>query len=164
MLTTSYCKRGTHIFRMTTYNKYGIPIPKDSLQRIDRTSSPAHIGSFRNAIDFIAPQNTPVLDAAVGEVVFVNDDSNIGGPNPVYWNTTNFIIILHSNGEYSRYDHLEYHSAKVRVGQQVQTGQEIAKVGMTGYTYIPHLHFQVFVFTGYNIWTDIDTIEVEDFI
>ena len=149
---------------MTTCNKYGIPIPKDSLQRIDRTSSPAHIGSLRNAIDFIAPQNTPVLDAAAGEVVFVNDDSNIGGPNPAYWNTTNFITILHSNGEYSRYDHLEYHSAKVRVGQQVQTGQEIAKVGMTGYTYIPHLHFQVFVFTGYNIWTDIDTIKVEDFI
>jgi hypothetical protein len=25
------------------------------------------------------------------------------------------------------------------------------------------LHFQVFVFTGYNIWTDYDTIEVKDF-
>jgi murein DD-endopeptidase MepM/ murein hydrolase activator NlpD len=39
----------------------------------------------------------------------------------------------------------------------------IANVGMTGYTYIPHLHFQVFVFTGNNIWTDFDTIEVKDF-
>jgi murein DD-endopeptidase MepM/ murein hydrolase activator NlpD len=59
---------------------------------------------------------------------------------------------------------LEYHSAKVKVGQHVSAGQEIAKVGMTGYTYTPHLHFQVFVFTGYNIWTDIDTIEVRNFI
>ena len=67
-------------------------------------------------------------------------------------------------GSDSRYDHLEYGSAKVRVGQQVRAGQEIAKVGMTGYTYIPHLHFHVFVFTGYNIWTDFDTLEVKYFV
>ena len=149
---------------MTTINKYGIPIPRNLLLRIDRTSSPAHIGILRNAIDFIAPQNTPVLVAADGQVVFVNDDSNIGGPNPAYWNTSNFITILHPNGEYSRYDHLEHYSAKVKVGHQVNAGQEIAKVGMTGYTYVPHLHFQVFLFTGYNIWTDFDTIEVKNFI
>ncbi len=149
---------------MSAINKYRIPIPKNALQRIDRISSPAHIGSLRNAVDFIAPQNTPVLVAADGEVVFVSDDSNIGGPDPSYWTTTNFITIKHSFGEYSRYDHLEYQSAKVRVGQQVQIGQQIAKVGMTGYTYIPHLHFQVFVFTGYDIWSGFDTVEVEDFI
>jgi murein DD-endopeptidase MepM/ murein hydrolase activator NlpD len=55
-------------------------------------------------------------------------------------------------------------STRVRAGKQVRAGQEIARVGMTGYTYIPHLHFQVFVFTGYNIWTDFDTIEINDFI
>ena len=148
---------------MITRNRYNVPIPKSSLQKIDRTSSPAHVFSLRNAIDFIAPQNTPVLAAADGTVTFVKDDSNIGGPYPSYWDSTNFIIIEHSNGEYSRYDHLEYHSAKVRVGQKVSAGQEIAKVGMTGYTYIPHLHFQVFVFTGNNIWTDFDTVEINDF-
>jgi murein DD-endopeptidase MepM/ murein hydrolase activator NlpD len=141
-----------------------MPISIDLLQQMDRTSSPAHIGNLRNAVDFIAPKNTPVLVAADGEVAFVNDDSNIGGPDPSYWTTTNFITIKHPFGEYSRYDHLEYHSAKVRVGQQVQVGQEIARIGMTGFTYIPHLHFQVFVFTGYNIWTDFDTIEIKDFI
>ena len=62
------------------------------------------------------------------------------------------------------YDHLEHDSLKVRVGQQVRAGQEIARVGMTGYTYTPHLHFQVFVFSGYNIWTDFDTVEIQDFI
>ena len=146
---------------MITRNRYNVPIPKSSLQKIDRTSSPAHVFSLRNAIDFIAPQNTPVLAVADGIVTFVKDDSNIGGPYPSYWDSTNFIIIEHSNGEYSRYDHLEYHSAKVRVGQKVSAEQEIAKIGMTGYTYIPHLHFQVFIFTAYNIFTDIDTLEVK---
>ncbi len=151
------------IIFLCTYNRYGIPVLKDLLQRIDRTSSPAHIGTLRNAVDFIAPQNTPVLVATDGEVIFVSDDSNVGGPDPLFWNATNFITVRHSFGEYTRYDHLEYHSAKVRVGQQVQTGQQIANIGMTGYTYIPHLHFQVFVFTGYNMWIGFDTIEVTDF-
>jgi murein DD-endopeptidase MepM/ murein hydrolase activator NlpD len=70
---------------------------------------------------------------------------------------------MHSNGEYSRYDHLAYRSSTVKVGQHVSEGQEIAKVGMTGYTYLPHLHFQVFIFTGINIWTDFITVEVKDF-
>ena len=82
----------------------------------------------------------------------------------MYWLYANFITIMHTNGEYSRYDHLEYDSAKVRVGQQVRAGQEIARVGMTGFTCFPHLHFHVFVFTGYNIWTDFDTIEVKYFV
>ena len=60
-------------------------------------------------------------------------------------------------------DHLDYHSSKVKQGQRVYAGQEIAKVGMTGYTYIPHLHFQIFSFTGRNIWTDFDTLEFKEF-
>ena len=37
-------------------NRYTLPIPKDKLQRIDRSSSPAHRGKLRNAIDFIADE------------------------------------------------------------------------------------------------------------
>jgi murein DD-endopeptidase MepM/ murein hydrolase activator NlpD len=138
-------KPGGILFRVSARNKYGLPVPKDLLQRIDRTSSPAHVSRLRNAIDQIAPQNTPVFAAADGMVTFVKDDSNVGGPDPSYWVYANFISTMHSNGEHSRYDHLKYGSSKVRVGQQVKQDQEIARVGMTGYTYIPHLHFQVFV-------------------
>jgi murein DD-endopeptidase MepM/ murein hydrolase activator NlpD len=141
-----------------------MPVPKNSLQQIDRTSSPAHIGKLRNAIDLIVPRDTPVLAAADGIVMFVKDDSNIGGPDPSYWFYTNFVVIKHSNGEYSRYDHLEYSSTIVKVDQYVNAGQEIGKVGMSGYTFIPHLHFQVCVFTGNNFWTDFDTLEVKDFV
>jgi murein DD-endopeptidase MepM/ murein hydrolase activator NlpD len=145
-------------------NRYRLPVPKDLLQRTDRTSSPAHLGKLRNAIDFVVDEKTSILAAADGIVSFVKDDSNTGGPNPAYWNHTNFIVIMHSNGEYSRYDHLRYNSSKVKVGQYVVAGKEIAKVGMTGFTYLPHLHFQVFVVTGLDMWTDFDTVEVHDFI
>ena len=146
--------------RKNAVNKYKLPVPKDLLQRIDRTSSPAHLGKLRNAIDLIVDKDTPVLAAADGIVTFVKDISDIGGPNPAYWEYTNFIVIMHSNGEYSRYDHLSYNSSTVKVGQNVRAGEEIAKVGMTGYTYLPHLHFQVFVITGINMWTDFDTVKV----
>jgi murein DD-endopeptidase MepM/ murein hydrolase activator NlpD len=144
-------------------NRYKLPVPKNKLQRIDRTSSPVHLGKLRNAIDFIVNEKTPVIAAADGIVTFVKDDSDIGGSNPIYWNHTNFIVIMHSNGEYSRYDHLSYNSSKVKAGQHVRVGEVIARVGMTGFTYLPHLHFQVFVVTGLNMWTDFDTLEVQDF-
>jgi len=145
-------------------NRSRLPVPKNLLERVDRTSSPAHTGNLRNAIDFIVPENTPVLAAANGIVTYVKDDSNIGGPNPIYWNFTNFISIRHPNEEYSRYDHLAHQSSKVKVGQSVSEGQEIARVGMTGYTFRPHLHFQVFTFTRTNIWVDFETVSVQDFI
>ena len=147
---------------MSAKNVYTIPIPRELLQRIDR-SSPAHVGKLQNAVDFIAPIGTPVLAAADGVVTHIKDDSNVGGPDASYWFYTNFITIKHSNGEYSRYDHLDYKSSKVKLNQKVHAGEEISKVGMTGYTYIPHLHFQVYVYTGYNIWTDFETIEIKNF-
>jgi murein DD-endopeptidase MepM/ murein hydrolase activator NlpD len=138
--------------RKIAINKYRLPVPKDLLKRIDRTSSPAHVGKLRNAIDLIVDEETPVLSAVDGIVTFVKDDSNIGGSDPTYWNYTNFIVILYPNGEYSRYDHLRYSSSKVKFGQYVKSGEIIARVEMTGFTYLPHLHFQVFVITGINMW------------
>jgi murein DD-endopeptidase MepM/ murein hydrolase activator NlpD len=149
---------------MNAINNYSLPVPKNELERIDTTSSPAHVGRLRNAIDFIVAENTPVLAAADGVVTFVKDDSNIGGPSIEYWHNSNFIVIQHPNDEYSRYDHLAHGSAAVRIGQHVKRGQVIARVGMTGFTYLPHLHFQVFILTGNNLWTDFDTLSVTEFL
>ena len=144
-------------------NKYMLPVPQDALKRIDRNSSPVHIGQLKNAIDLVADANTPVLAAADGIVTFVKDDSYSGGASVDYWYDSNFIVIGHANGEYSRYDHLAHKSAAVVVGQKVKAGQTIARIGTTGFTYLPHLHFQVFVFTGVNLWTDYETLRVDKF-
>ena len=42
-------------------NRYRLPVPENLLERVDTTSSPAHVGKLRNAIDFLVPENTPVL-------------------------------------------------------------------------------------------------------
>lgn len=148
---------------MIAKNRYILPIEEALIQRIDRYSSPVHIGKLRNAIDFLAPINTPVYASCDGMVIYTKDDSEIGGPNPSYWNYSNFITIQHKNGEFSRYDHLAKNSSKVNFGQSVKSGQQIGNIGLTGYTFLPHLHFQVFIFTGYNLWADYETIEVKHF-
>lgn len=146
---------------MRANNRYSLPVPKEALAKMDTTTSPAHIGKLKNAVDFVVDVNTPVLAAGDGIVTFVKDDSYVGGPSIEYWHDSNFIVIQHANGEYSRYDHLAHKSVVVGVGQSVKAGQVIARVGTTGFTYTPHLHFQVFVFTGSNIWTDFETLSVD---
>jgi murein DD-endopeptidase MepM/ murein hydrolase activator NlpD len=137
---------------MNASNKYSLPVPRSALERMDRTSSPAHFGKLKNAIDPVVTKNTPVLAAADGVVTFVKEDSDIGGPDPSYY--SNFVSIRHLNREFNRYDHLDVGSSTVRPGQYVRKGQVLGRVGLSGYTYLPHLHFQVFNITGPNIWTD----------
>ncbi|MGB7559783.1 MAG: hypothetical protein WBM37_14825, partial [Nitrososphaeraceae archaeon] len=62
-----------------------MPVPKVNLGRINRTSSPAHTGELRFAIDFIVPEDTPVLAAANGIVTHIKDDSSLGGSDVKYW-------------------------------------------------------------------------------
>ena len=51
------------------------------------------------------------------------------------------VKIDHGNGMTTYYAHCS--ELLVSVGQQVTEGQMIAKIGMTGYTTGPHLHFEV---------------------
>jgi murein DD-endopeptidase MepM/ murein hydrolase activator NlpD len=145
---------------MISKNNYSLPILRHLITRIDRTSSPAHVGKLKNAVDFLAPVGTPVIAAADGVVTYVEDSFNIGGPDYSYWKFSNFVVLMHPNGEFSRYDHLDFQSSTVRVNQQIKRGQHIGNVGLTGFTFVPHLHFQVFVFTGPNIWMDYETLEI----
>ncbi len=64
----------------------------------------------------------------------------IGFPNFV---RGNYIIIDHQNGEYSFYGHLSEGSIKVEIGDTVKQGEVIARVGNTGHSDAPHLHFHL---------------------
>jgi murein DD-endopeptidase MepM/ murein hydrolase activator NlpD len=55
----------------------------------------------------------------------------------------NFVMIDHGNNEYSLYAHLRTGSVKVTVGETVKAGQPIGKLGSSGNSSEPHLHFQV---------------------
>lgn len=55
----------------------------------------------------------------------------------------NHVLIEHEGGESSLYAHLQPGSARVKVGDRVQAGQAIGRVGSTGNSTEPHLHFHV---------------------
>jgi hypothetical protein len=55
----------------------------------------------------------------------------------------NHVIIDHGNGEFSAYCHLQEGSIRVKAGDAVTRGSVIAKVGNTGNSGAPHLHFQL---------------------
>jgi len=86
----------------------------------------AHLGT-----DYAAPIGTPVQAIANGRVEF----SGMKGGNG------HLIILKHSNGYESYYLHLS--RRLVRVGQNVQQGQRIGLVGMTGLASGPHLDFRM---------------------
>ena len=52
-------------------------------------------------------------------------------------------MIDHGKSEYSFYAHLQPGSVRVRGGDQVKAGDVIGKLGSSGNSTEPHLHFQV---------------------
>ncbi len=93
-----------------------------------RISQRYHAG--HRAIDIAAPMNTPVLAAESGVVVVNGWGSSQG----------NYIVINHG-AYYTLY--LHNNANLVSVGQRVSRGQTIARLGSTGHSTGPHLHFEI---------------------
>lgn len=98
----------------------------------------------RHAIDFSAPEGTPVLAAREGVVMQIADDFRGAGLDlEKYGTRANFVRILHGDGSMGLYGHLQPETAQVRPGARVRAGQVIGAVGNTGFSTGPHLHFVV---------------------
>ena len=91
------------------------------------------VSSFHKGIDIAASSGNPVLAAASGTVVKSYMSSSYG----------NYIVISHGGGLMTAYAHLS--RRLVSVGDTVSAGQQIGKVGSTGNSTGPHLHFEVYV-------------------
>ena len=55
----------------------------------------------------------------------------------------NYVMIDHGKNEYSLYAHLQPGSVRVHIGDQVKAGDVIGKLGSSGNSTEPHLHFHV---------------------
>jgi murein DD-endopeptidase MepM/ murein hydrolase activator NlpD len=81
--------------------------------------------------DLAAASGTPVSAAARGTITHA-------GPAGTYGN---LVTVRHDNGFETRYAHLS--AVDVQVGDVVEAGQDVGKVGTTGHSTGPHLHFEV---------------------
>ncbi len=59
------------------------------------------------------------------------------------YTTGNYVIIEHSNNEYSYYLHLKPGSVMLKEGDRVKKGQPIGNIGHSGNSTEPHLHFHL---------------------
>ncbi|MEE1011290.1 MAG: peptidoglycan DD-metalloendopeptidase family protein [Acutalibacteraceae bacterium] len=93
---------------------------------------------WHNGIDLIrgggGALGTPVIASQSGRVEVVQRSSSGYG---------NMVLINHGNGYKTRYAHMVKGSITVSVGDYVDAGQTIGKVGSTGNSTGPHLHFEV---------------------
>jgi murein DD-endopeptidase MepM/ murein hydrolase activator NlpD len=95
-----------------------------------------------NAVDFGAPTGTPVRAVKGGTVIVAKNNGAYNG------GFGNFIVIDHG-GSQTLYAHLS--KVEVSVGDSVDQGEQIGKVGSTGKSTGPHLHLEVH--GGKNPWT-----------
>ncbi len=110
----------------TTPDYYDITSPYGMRVHPITGSQRVHTG-----IDIGAPSNASVVAANDGIVIFAGWNGGYG----------QCIIIDHGGGIATLYAH--NNRLLVRVDQEVKRGQEIAKVGSTGLSTGPHLHFEV---------------------
>ncbi len=104
------------------------------------------------AVDIAMPVGTDVLAARAGVVFEVTSDNYRGGLNMSRdAQAANIIRILHDDGTFSLYAHLNWNSIRVSPGDRVRAGQYIADSGNTGFSSGPHLHFVVQRNTGLQI-------------
>jgi murein DD-endopeptidase MepM/ murein hydrolase activator NlpD len=86
---------------------------------------------FHPGVDIPAARGTPVAAARSGSVVFTGWGGSYG----------NLVVVAHSRGVETWYAHLR--RIDVAVGQWVRRGTAVGRVGSTGRSTGPHLHFEV---------------------
>ena len=90
------------------------------------------VNARHNGLDIIASQGDPVFAAAKGRVSSVVRSFKGEG---------NVVEINHGDGYVTRYCHLG--DIYVSQGQTVPVGKKIAAIGLSGNSFVPHLHFEV---------------------
>lgn len=91
----------------------------------------------------------PILSATRGKVVRVVrhlPETPVTGELPPVTAADaggNFVVVRAARGRYAFYAHMQPRSATVRAGQRVKVGQVLGRLGSTGNSNAPHLHFHM---------------------
>ena len=87
--------------------------------------------AFHAGLDFRGPIGAPIYAAAAGTVSYAGVRAGYG----------NCVEVSHGNGLLTRYAHMS--RIESRIGQAVKPGEVIGRIGSTGRSTGPHLHFEV---------------------
>lgn len=95
------------------------------------------LGYYRmhNGVDWAAPVGTPIRAAGSGTVRFAGWDSGYGRR----------VELEHNHGYVTTYNHMSAFGPGVATGARVRQGQIIGRLGSTGLSTGPHLHYEVMI-------------------
>jgi murein DD-endopeptidase MepM/ murein hydrolase activator NlpD len=124
---------------------YYLPFKKGQSFNIGQGYDGAFTHQNKKALDFTMPIGTPITAIRRGKVILVVDSFSKHGETADFSRYANYILIEHSDGTFASYVHLKQNSSKVKEGDLVKIGQEMALSGNTGWTSGPHLHLEVYI-------------------
>lgn len=151
--------RATHDYSYS----YKIPFGKESKFEVIQTfkQSFSHFKpTSLYAVDFALPIHTPITAARGGVIIGIEDSFKEAGGRELF-DKANYINILHDDGTFGQYLHLDHNGVLVKLNESIIAGQIIGYSGHTGFSTRPHLHFvvknglgisQEFQFKGYKKW------------
>ncbi len=122
------------------FNSFGFPLEKKDIVRISSYFRPNRLHPIlkvprpHTGIDFTASRGTDVHTTDRGIVRDIKINKKRSGFGT-------YILLEHYNGFESFYGHLD--ECFVSIGEEVKGHQIIGKVGLTGMTVAPHLHFEI---------------------
>jgi murein DD-endopeptidase MepM/ murein hydrolase activator NlpD len=106
-----------------------------------------YFGAFSHAnvhaLDFEMPEGTEIIAARDGVVVECKEEFDEGGMDSSFKDKGNYVLVLHADGSWAGYFHLQKNGVLVNEGTTVKKGDIIALSGNTGWSSAPHLHFEV---------------------
>jgi len=108
---------------------------------------------IHHGVEFVNDEGTPIIAAAAGQVIVAGPDhAQAFGPQTDFYGLLVVVQLdktYRDQTVYNLYGHMS--SVQAQVGEHVDAGQILGRVGMTGVALGPHLHFEVRV--GANTYT-----------
>lgn len=98
-------------------------------------------GNGVGGTNIIAAKDGIVIYPTSAELTQFADNGYVG--NPEGGGFGNYVVIQHSDGNYTYYAHMAQNSITVMAGDNVRQGQVIGKMGHSGSSTGTHLHFEV---------------------
>lgn len=135
---------------------YELPYQKGKSIKVYQGYNGTFSHKDQKALDFTMPEGTDVLAAREGTIVDFIQNNTEACPREECKKYNNYVTVMHDDGTFAQYVHIQYNSVKVTLGAKIKTGDVIAHSGNVGWTNGPHLHFVCFS-GGFDKWKTLET-------